>query len=214
VTAADYDKNATGASVDGRNARRDRNRELVLDAALELFGEGELEPNALDVAERSGVSERSVFRYFEDREALLRAAIARHLERTLPLYELPGLGEGGLASRIDRLVTHRLALYGALAATVRVALRRAPTNDIIAAQLARARRRLREQFEAMFAPELRAMPAAERRSVVAAADALLQFESVEHLFAHLALTEAHVRDALRHALTSMIETPRRPAPRG
>jgi AcrR family transcriptional regulator len=193
----------TTAAIDGRNARRDRNRELVLDAALELFSEGQLEPNVLDVAERSGVSERSVFRYFEDRNALLRAAIARHLERTLPRFELPGLGEGALGDRIDRLVAHRLALYRALAATVRAAIQRAPTNDIIAAQLDRARRRLREQLEAMFAPELHAMRAAERRSVVAAADALLQFESMEHLTAQLGLTQPQVRDALRNALTAL-----------
>ena len=66
-------------TTDGRTARRDRNRELVLDAALELFREGHLEPTALQVAERSGLSPRSVFRYFEDTEALLRAAIARLL---------------------------------------------------------------------------------------------------------------------------------------
>ena len=35
---------------DGRKARRTRNREAVLDAVLELFGEGIVEPAAPDVA--------------------------------------------------------------------------------------------------------------------------------------------------------------------
>ncbi|MEY2430657.1 MAG: hypothetical protein QOC92_382 [Acidimicrobiaceae bacterium] len=199
---------AATAPVDGRNARRDRNREFVLDAALELFGEGQLEPNALDVAERSGVSERSVFRYFEDRDSLLRAAIARHLDRTLPLYEFPELGEGPLDERIDRFVTHRLELYRTLAPTARAATVRAATNDVIREQLNRARRRLSEQLKAMFEPELRAMPAARRRATVAAADALFQFEGVEHLCGHLELSPAHAKDALRHALTSLFRTNR------
>jgi hypothetical protein len=55
----------------------------------------------------------------------------------------------------------------------------------------------------MFEPELRKMPAARRRATVAAADALFQFEAVEHLRAHLALTAAQAEDALRHALTAL-----------
>ena len=38
------------AAVDGRTARRDRNRDAVLDAAHDLFVEGELLPGIADVA--------------------------------------------------------------------------------------------------------------------------------------------------------------------
>jgi AcrR family transcriptional regulator len=193
----------TNKIVDGRNARRDRNRELVVDAALELFNEGHLEPNALDVAERSGVSERSVFRYFEDRDALLRAAVDRHLERTNPLFEIPGLGEGPLAERIDRCVAHRMKLYGVVAPTARAAVRRAPSSPVIRNQLDTARRRLRAQLEAMFAPELAAMPAAPRRATIAVADTLFQFESVEYLREHLRLPPARAAESLRRALTAL-----------
>ena len=57
---------------DGRTARRDRNRDAVLDAVLDLFGEDSLAPAPAEVAERSGVSLRSVYRYYEDRDALYR----------------------------------------------------------------------------------------------------------------------------------------------
>jgi AcrR family transcriptional regulator len=192
-----------GECVDGRNARRDRNRELVLDAALELFAEGHLEPSALDVALRSGVSERSVFRYFEDRDALLRAAVDRHLERTGPLFEIGGGHEGTIDERIARCVAHRLRLYRAVAPTARVAVQRAPTNDLIREQFDAARRRLRQQLATMFAPELAAMPAAQRRAAVAVADTLFQFESVEYLHEHLHLPPAQVADALRRALAAL-----------
>lgn len=41
--------------VDGRNARRDRNTEAVLDAVHDLFVEGLIFPSVDDVARRSGV---------------------------------------------------------------------------------------------------------------------------------------------------------------
>lgn len=83
-----------GMSGDGRSARRDRNRLAVLDAVIELFSEGVLEPTPDDVAARVGLSARSVYRYFVDRDALLRAAIDRSFERVMPLYLIHAIGEG------------------------------------------------------------------------------------------------------------------------
>ncbi len=152
-------------SIDGRTARRDRNRDLVLDAVIDLFAEGRLSPNATDVATRSGVSLRSVYRYFEDQDALVRAAIARHAERIAPLLEVPDPGEGPLDARVTRFVAGRMRLYDAAAPTARATLLRAPVNRYLREQMERARETLREQTEAMFAPELAAMPAAQRRAV-------------------------------------------------
>ena len=66
---------ATGvdAEVDGRRLRRDQNREAVLDALVALFHEGIYQPSTNDIAERAGISPRSVFRYFEDVDDLNRA---------------------------------------------------------------------------------------------------------------------------------------------
>ena len=86
--------------VDGRTARRDRNRLAVLDAVLELFEEGNMNPGVHEVADRSGVSLRSVYRYFEDLDELITAAIDRHLERTRPLFVIERIGE-------VRIVAHR-----------------------------------------------------------------------------------------------------------
>lgn len=167
--------------VDGRTARRDRNREAVLDAAIALFAEGDLEPSAAAVAERSGVSLRSVYRYYEDLEALLRAAIARSLERNLPFFEVEGIGEGPLADRIDRLVDRRLALYDRVGGMARAAVLRSRTNHLVRAQLDRRRAVLREQHEAMFAPELGRLPADARAEVAAGIDLVVGLEAFESL---------------------------------
>jgi AcrR family transcriptional regulator len=190
--------------TDGRTARRDRNRDLVLDAVIELFAEGQLTPSAADVADRSGVSLRSVYRYYEDLDALVRAAIARHAARVAPLLEISDPGVGPLDARVARFVAGRMRLYEAVAPTARAALLRAPVNRYLRERLERVREMLRLQTEAMFAPELAAMPAGRRRAVSAAADTLLQFESAEHLRVRLAFTPAQTTDILRRALTTLL----------
>ena len=72
--------------LDGRTAGRERNRDAVVDAMLDLYGAGILEPSADEIAAQSGVSRRSVFRYFEDLDDLCRAAIARQKDRVSHLF--------------------------------------------------------------------------------------------------------------------------------
>src|SRR5215208_6794482 len=65
---------------DGRTARAERTREAVVEALLELLDGGDVRPTAA----RAGVSERSVFQHFRDREALFEAAARRQYERVAP----------------------------------------------------------------------------------------------------------------------------------
>ncbi len=187
-------------TVDGRTARRDRNRELVLDAVIELFAEHLLLPTAPQVAERSGVSPRSVFRYYEDTEALIQAAMRRHMDRVTPLFEMADMGVGDFDDRSKRFIAAHLRLYDAIAPTARAALIRAPSNAAIAARLDAARHERRSRLEAMFAPELSGISAARRRILLAAVDAVFQFEGLEHLHRHLGLTRRQVTEVLRHTL--------------
>ena len=66
----------------------------MLDTVHEMFVEGNFSPSVEDVAARSGVSLRSVYRYFEDTEALLHLAIERRIALVGELYALDNLGEG------------------------------------------------------------------------------------------------------------------------
>ena len=172
---------AQQVAPDGRTARRDRNRDAVLDAVLDLFAEDALAPSAVQVAERSGVSLRSVYRYFEDTDELVRAAIDRNLVRIRPLFVLDDLGQGPLQDRVRRLVGSRLALYDQVGPLMRATLLHSGDHEILAQRLATVRRLLREQVEEMFAPELSAVPADDRAEMVAAVDLLLGFESMEQL---------------------------------
>ena len=75
----------TAPPTDGRARRRERNREAVVAALLELYREGRLQPSADEVAERAGVSVRSVFRYLDDTEAMVRAGSTRQQQHLAPL---------------------------------------------------------------------------------------------------------------------------------
>lgn len=190
--------------VDGRVARRDRNRDAVLDAVIELFTDGHLDPGPDEVAIRVGLSARSVYRYFEDREALVRAAIDRQQEQVLPLYLIHAIGQGPLDERIDRFVTARVRLYEAIAAMARASRLRAAVNPILREQVEDTRRRLREQVDKHFAPELKALDARRRRSTSAAVDTLCQLEALDNLALHRELSVTQIRAVLVDALHALL----------
>lgn len=194
-----------GAPTDGRLARRDRNRAAVLDAMIELFSEGDLDPTPERVAGRAGISPRSVYRYFDDREALLRAAISHHLESVWHLYHFHRIGEGALPTRIADFAAHRVRLFEAIGPAARATRIRAVVDDILREQLELTRRALRDQIEKQFAPELDAMPTRTRRARVAAMDALCELESLDHYRLHRRFstteTETMLADALEALLT-------------
>ena len=56
--------------IDGRTARSVRTKAAIVDACLALVAAGDLRPTAPRVAEKAGVSVRSVFQHFADLESL------------------------------------------------------------------------------------------------------------------------------------------------
>ena len=97
-------------SPTGGSVRRERDRDAVVDAIMVLIQAGETQPAMADVAQLAGVSERSIFRHFESREALLAAVIERQVEVVSGLLrEIPPTGP--LAGRITAFVNERPRLY-------------------------------------------------------------------------------------------------------
>lgn len=188
--------------TDGRRAARERNRLAVVDALLDLYAEGSLRPDAQEVAERSGVSRRSVFRYFDDRDDLDRTAIERQQQRVWHLVEIAGVGEGPLEERIARIAEQRVALFHELGPAARVARLRAPFHQVIAAQLEESRQLYALQVEFQFAPELGALDTAARTETLAAADAICSFETYDFLCTR-GLDPAAIAGVVCRALTGL-----------
>mgnify|MGYP001818265987 FL=1 len=195
------DEGATGSDliVDGRTARRNRNKDAVLDALIALASEGNDEPPIEMIAERAGVSYRSVYRYFDDRTDLMLSAITRVMGELWPIFDIEQIGEGPLDERIARLTSVRLAAYGKLAPLTRNAVHRRANEPAVAEGYDRVRDYLRDQLSRQFAPELAAMGAADRKIALAALDAMFQFEVLDYLTVHGDMDEQDLTTVLdRH----------------
>jgi TetR/AcrR family transcriptional regulator, regulator of autoinduction and epiphytic fitness len=193
--------------VDGRTARRERNRLAALDAAFELFTEGNVLPSIDEIAARSGVSLRSMYRYFSDAHELHLLALARRAEVAEPMFRLESPGEGSLAERIDRLVDQRLRLYEHNAPAIRMALAIAPSLPAIRTQVEARKRQLDDQLRTHFAAELDPLPEDRRASVLACVQVLCQFESVEQLRVDGGMSVGRTRDALTVGLRALLSAP-------
>src|SRR5580692_11233120 len=77
---------------DGRNLRRTQSRERAVDAVLDLIEDGVAWPTAQQIAERSGISIRTVFRLTDDVESLLASAVQRQAEHVARIYVTPPAG--------------------------------------------------------------------------------------------------------------------------
>lgn len=78
--------------VDGRRERSRSSRSKIVAAMLELVGSGDVAPSAARVAELAGVGLRSVFRHFDDMDALYREMSEVIEARVLPIVIRPPTG--------------------------------------------------------------------------------------------------------------------------
>jgi AcrR family transcriptional regulator len=197
------------AQTDGRRLRRAQNREAVLDALVELFDEGEYTPGTTKIAERAGISPRSLFRYFDDVDDLHRAAIERSRLTAAPLTAMDIDPHAPTAQKIVAFVEARVRLHEAVGNAERATRLSAHRHDVIAAQLREGRAFFRSQARDVFAPEL----ADDDGALLAAVDALTSIETYDLYRTTHRLSRARAIGALVTALTAVLEhegTPLRP----
>jgi AcrR family transcriptional regulator len=188
--------------MDGRALRRVRNRDAVVDAVLGLLDEGHARPTAQEVSQRSGVSMRSIFRLFDDMEALHRTAIERQIERVTPLLaDLPA--DGPVAHRIDALVANRREVFETISPVRRLAVRLAPQSPPIRDELERFGRFFRTQLTEVFATELRHAED-DDDTLLDALDVATCWESWERLRTAQRLTSAHAAQVTTRTVTALL----------
>ncbi len=168
-------------TTDGRIARRERNQGTVLDAVVDLFEAGNPNPAVEDVSERSGVSTRSIYRYFHHRDGLIDAALwhlVSRVDREMPL----DVGHGPIDERIVRFVEHRLNAYERLAPLTRAGLRAANSSEAGSADGEVPDRSVFSHSAVdCFSTEFKRLSDDRRRHAEVAAEMALQFESLEFL---------------------------------
>jgi AcrR family transcriptional regulator len=172
---------------------------------LDLLGEGQISPGAAAVAERSGVSLRSVFRYFDDMDSLMDLAIARQMERAGQWFDLIDV-TGPVETRAEALAERRLTQHTHLAPYARAALIRAHEFPAVAQGLATRRDALRRQVESLFAPELDSMERRTREEVLAALEGVTSLEVVEVMVSHRGLSPSRVEATLVRSILGILRT--------
>lgn len=189
---------------DGRRARRDRNREAVVDAYLDLVREGDMHPNVADVAERSGVSHRSVFRYFADKDELARTAVQRQTAWASSLAAIPVASTAPLDDRIAALVEQRAEMFDRIGAVGRLSRALAGRQPIIAEQLELSRRFFRKQVKVLFERELTALGEPDSGEVLGAIDVLCSFESYDLLRRDQGMSQVRAKRAMARAVRASL----------
>lgn len=200
---ADLDAgNAPEATVkDGRVARGQRTRRNVAEALIELLREGDPEPTARAVAQRAGVSLRLVFHHFAEMDDLYHYVAALQLRRQWS--GMPRISAKlALATRVERTVSHRAALYEEVSPIRRALVRRMPSSKGVSATINAADTLLLENLKETFAPELAGLATSSRLEVIEAMDVATSWEAWERL---RTVSLLQTRGAKR-VVTRMIET--------
>jgi AcrR family transcriptional regulator len=191
-------------TIDGRTLRRTRNRSAVITALLDMIREGDLHPAAVEIADRAGVSHRSIFRYFDDLDDLVRTAIDQAFADAAPLAGVPEPGVGTLEERIATLVDVRLALYAFVDGPMQLARMRAYSIPSIDEEIAAFAEMFRTQIAEHFATELAAHDHPEREFVVDAVLILTGYEAYSSHVRLLGSSTERVRAAWIAALANLL----------
>lgn len=191
-------------SADGRAARSERTRRAIVDAMRALHHEGELRPTAPRIAERAGVSVRTVWQHFEDLETLLVEAGRRDLEIARSFVEPIDLSLPTDA-RVAALVDQRTRMFEAMAPPWRAARVHVPFSAQLQANRDILMDLAREQVRELFAPELAA--AADPEALLDALHIASSWATWESLRTEARLDVERAQKALRLWLSKLFVTP-------
>lgn len=190
--------------VDGRNARAERTRAAVATALLALLQNGHLRPTAAEIAERAGVSLRSVFQHFDDMESLYAAVAEAQMKRLSRLISQV-TGVGSLADRIRAFVERRAELLETITPVRRAALLQEPFSRELARRLRWAHDIARDEIERTFAPELAVVPAGDGNDTVFALDVATNWSAWDTFRRLNGLTIEESKRVMQRTITALLK---------
>jgi TetR/AcrR family transcriptional regulator, regulator of autoinduction and epiphytic fitness len=194
------------AEPDGRQGRTLRSRQAICDACLDLVQEGVLQPSADQVADRAGLSRRSIFNHFSDLTALYDAVVKAGIDRCAPLLEEfpPGLPA---RARAERLAAMCARFHEATTPFRRSMIAQGLVGPFSERALRVSRELLREERDgiaALFAPELAALDAGERAELAEAIAAAVSPATFDHLRSGRGLSAARARGVMQRSVTALL----------
>ena len=96
--------------VDGRRERGRSSHRRIVEAMMELIAQGDLSPSAARVAEEAGIGLRTVFRHFDDMDALYAEITATITEEVMPVVMAP-YPDQPWRDNVRELVRRRVGLF-------------------------------------------------------------------------------------------------------
>jgi TetR/AcrR family transcriptional regulator, regulator of autoinduction and epiphytic fitness len=203
---------AAQPTLDGRSARAARTRDAVVRALLGLIADGDLRPTAGRIAERAGISLRSVYVHFDDLDDLFVAASHEQRARVAGLVRaLPT--DGPFADRLTAFVEQRTRVLEAIAPVAKATALQEPCSPALATASRRARRQGRAELQRVFASELDGFDPAAREQTLDACDALTSSEAWDHLRVRRGLAPNAAAATVHAALHRLLQPAVTPLPR-
>jgi TetR/AcrR family transcriptional regulator, regulator of autoinduction and epiphytic fitness len=181
--------------ADGRAARSHRTRRAILDAMRALHAEGDLRPTVPRIAARAGVSLRTVWQQFADREALLIEAVRRDREIQRSLVTRIDADQP-LAARVEAFVAQRARVLEEMTPTWRAARVHQPFSDQLTRDRSRRNAASKAEVEQVFAQELSQLPGQQRERLVDALHAISLWSYWETLRTDLELSPLGAKQIL------------------
>ena len=189
--------------ADGRAARSHRSRRAIVDAMRALHAEGDLRPTAPRVAERAGVSLRTVWQQFADMETLLVEANRRDNEIVRSLMR-PIDPDQPLTARVALFTGQRARILEQMTASWRAARLFEPFSPELARNKVRTLAIAKSDLEAIFAAELTELSGAKRQQLTDSLHALSIWSFWESMRTELRLDRDQAEVLLRATFTALL----------
>ena len=189
--------------TDGRAARSVRTRESVVEALLDLLHDGNPQPTAREIAERAGVSMRSVYVHFDDLEDLFLAAAARQLVRIEPLLG-PLPTDGPVAERIAAFVARQANVLESTGPVRLAAALQVPFSAVIAEVHRQFYEGAIAELDRVFGPELDRLDDPDRRRLLLSLELITSGNAWDSLRADAHLSFADAQALVADHLTVLL----------
>jgi AcrR family transcriptional regulator len=193
------------SAVDGRSLRRERNRQDIVDALLGLIQNGETEISAALIASKAGLSERSIFRYFDDVNDLYRSVCDLAFSKEIEYALIDDAGVGSLDTKIENFVNQRVRIYTMNEKIAPAARSFAFKNPIIKNQLVVGRKLLRNQIITHFSEELSAFDKQQQQVAVAIIDSLTTFEYYDMMRSDQKMSVQAIKSVLTESIRKALQ---------
>jgi len=192
--------------VDGRLGRTVRSRLAICDACLDLVQEGVLQPSADQIAERAGLSRRSVFNHFGDLAELYDAVVEVGMQRCEPVLKKISQEEP-IRQRVEMLIEVRSKFLEATAPFTRALTAQSlvgPANQQALRVSQDALRQQQREIERLFLAELDGSSPQERLETIEAMSAATSPLTWEYLRRSRGLSMARARAVVKRTLTALL----------